>query len=226
MSTGLPHGAAPMLRAGPADGAAALGLVLLHGRGGSAADILGLARLTGREDIAAIAPQADGHSWWPVSFLAPMDALQPWLDGALATVDRAVATLRAEGLPPESIAVAGFSQGGCLALEWAARRGGALRAVAGLSAGLVGTGDVPGGQPDPDLYGHRPKVMGQTGRLDGVSVYLGCHSEDPHIPVARVRDSAARLEALGARVACHLHPGAGHGLTRTDADAFRALLSG
>ena len=224
MTAGLPHGEAPMLRAGPAGDAATLGLVLLHGRGGSAADILGLSRLSGRDDIAAIAPQADGHSWWPVSFLAPMDALQPWLDGALAAVDSAVAALRADGLAPDAIAVAGFSQGGCLALEWAARRGGPLKAVAGFSAGLVGTADLPGARPDPTLRGHGPKAMDQPGRLDGVPVWLGCHTEDPHIPAARVQDSAKRLRALGAEVACQLHPGAGHSLTRADAIAFRGLL--
>ncbi|MGY6411763.1 MAG: alpha/beta hydrolase [Alkalilacustris sp.] len=224
MSGAAPHSGAPLRRAGAAPAQARLGLVLLHGRGGSAEDILGLARLAGREDIAAIAPQADGHSWWPVSFLAPMEALQPWLDGALAAVDRAVAVLRSEGLAAEDIALAGFSQGGCLALEWAARRGGPLRAVAGLSAGLVGTADRPDGGAEPALYGHRPKIMGQEGRLDGVPVWLGCHAEDPHIPAARVAQSAERLRQLGAQVAHRLHPGAGHGLTRADGEALRRLL--
>ena len=223
-AAGLPHAGAPMLRSEPPAGGVALGLVLLHGRGGTAADILGLARLAGREDVVAVAPQADANSWWPVSFLAPMNLLQPWLDGALAAVDRAVASLRAEGLGPENIAVAGFSQGGCLAVEWAARRGGPLRAVAALSAGLVGTADLPDGCPDPTLYGHSPKLMAQTGRLDGIPVWLGCHAEDPHIPAARVRDSADRLASLGADVEVRLHPGAGHSITRADAEAVRRLL--
>lgn len=220
MSAPLPHAAAPVRRAGGGD---RLGVVLLHGRGGRAADILGLG--AGLEGARLIAPQADGQSWWPASFLAPMAALQPWLDGALAAVDRAVATLRADGLPPDRIAVAGFSQGGCLALEWAARRGGPLAAVAGLSAGLVGTSDTPGA-PEAGLHGHTPKAMAQAGRLDGVPVWLGCHARDPHIPAARVHQSAETLATLGARVDCRLHPGAGHGVTRADVTALRRLLGG
>ncbi|MBK5927145.1 alpha/beta hydrolase [Rhodobaculum claviforme] len=218
--TALPHASALVLRAGGGD---RLGVVLLHGRGGRAADILGLG--TGLEGARLLAPEADGQSWWPHSFLAPMAALQPWLDGALAAVDRAAEVLRAEGLAPGQIAVAGFSQGGCLALEWAARRGGPLAAVVGLSAGLVGTADAPG-PPDAALHGHTPKVMGQAGRLDGVPIWLGCHTQDPHIPAARVRHSAATLTALGAEVACRLHPGAGHGITRADVTALRRLLGG
>ena len=221
-----PHGAAPMLRAGAAPGTAGLGLVLLHGRGGSAADILGRARLSGREDLAVLAPEAAGHSWWPVSFLAPMAELQPWLDSALAAVDHAVAALEAEGLDRTRILVGGFSQGGCLALEWAARRGGPLAGLLGFSAGLVGTADIAGAAPERALYGHAPKAMAQAGRLDGVPVWLGCHAEDPHIPRARVEASGEVLSGLGARVETALHPGAGHGMTRADVEALRRMVAG
>ncbi|MGY6633823.1 MAG: alpha/beta hydrolase [Alkalilacustris sp.] len=218
----LPHGGGAVLRAGASG---SLGMVWLHGRGGRPDDILDLAPLVGLQSARLVAPTADGASWWPVSFLAPMSRLQPWLDGALAAVDRAVALLQADGIARDRIAVVGFSQGGCLALEWAARRGGPLAGVAGLSSGLVGTEDAAGG-PDPALFGHAPKRMGQRGRLDGVPVWLGCHAEDPHIPRPRVEDSAAILAQLGARVDLTIHPGAGHGITQTDIAALRAMLAG
>jgi phospholipase/carboxylesterase len=220
-----PHAGAALARAGAAPEAATLGLVCVHGRGGSAADILGLADLAGRADIAAVAPEARGNSWWPTSFLEPMAALEPWLTSALAAVDRAVAALEAHGLPRARIALAGFSQGACLALEYAARSGGPWRAVIGLSGGLVGTADAPGG-PAADLYGRAPKVFAYPARLDGVPVWLGCHEADPHIPARRVRETVAQLSGMGAQVEMALHPGAGHGVTRADAEAVRRLLAG
>ena len=220
-----PHGGGQLHHAGAAVPGAGLGLVLLHGRGGSAADILGLAGLLRRPDTAALAPEALGHSWWPVSFLAPMAQLDPWLNSALAAVDRAVAAFDAAGLPRQRLILGGFSQGACLALEWAARRGGPLGGVVGFSGGLVGTADAPGGG-DPQLYGHPPKAMDQTGRLDGVPVWLGCHEADPHIPRARVEETERVLTALGADVTCRLYPGAGHGLTQADVAALRRMADG
>lgn len=223
--TADPHAAAPLRLAGAPAAGAALGLVAAHGRGGSAEDVLGLIRLAERDDVAAVAPQAAGNSWWPVSFLEPMAALEPWLSSALAAVGRAVSTLEAQGLPRARIALAGFSQGACLALEYAARTGGPWQSVIALSGGLVGTADAPG-PAGPSLYGRRPKAFDYANRLDGVPVWLGCHAEDPHIPRQRVEDSAARLTALGARVEMQLHPGAGHAVTRSDAEALRRLLAG
>lgn len=216
-----PHAAGALVRAGAA--APTHGLVLAHGRGASARDILGLGAAVAPEGTALIAPEAAGHSWWPVSFLAPMAQLQPWLDSALAAMDRAVGALTAEGLPTERIALAGFSQGACLALEYAARRGGPWRGVIALSGGLVGTADA-GGAPDAALYGHAPKRMDQAGRLDGVPVLLACHDHDPHIPAARVRKTAQVLGDLGAAVHMRLHPGASHGPGPGDLEAARALL--
>jgi phospholipase/carboxylesterase len=220
-----PHAGAALHGAGAAPDGAGRALILLHGRGGTAADILGLVRLARRPDLAGIAPQAVGNSWWPVSFLAPMETLAPWLDSALAAVDRAVASAEAAGIARDRIILGGFSQGACLALEWAARRGGPLAGVLGFSGGLVGTADAPGG-PQPALYGHAPKAMEQAGRLDGVPVWLGCHAQDPHIPAARVAETAAKLAALGARVEHVEHPGAGHGVTPADVAALQRMAAG
>ncbi len=220
-----PHDGCLILRAGRTDRQAKGGLVLLHGRGGTAEDIARLAPALGAEDFAIAAPQAADRSWWPVSFLAPMDALEPWLSSALAATGRAVAALEQRGLARRDIAIAGFSQGACLALEYAARSGGPFRAVLGLSGGLVGTSDAAD-RGEAAVRGHGGKDFDYgPARLDGVSVYLGCHSFDPHIPAERVKTSAAVLRRRGAEVAMRLHPGAGHGLHPADLTAARAALA-
>jgi phospholipase/carboxylesterase len=224
MSSG-PHADGRLLQAGVTPHVARAGLVLVHGRGGSAEDILGLHAALKLDDIAVAAPEAAGNSWWPVSFLAPMEQLAPWLDSALAAVDRAVMALEAGGLPRDRIVLCGFSQGACLALEHAARRGGPLAAVAALSGGLVGTADAPGGA-EAVLYGYRPKTFGYRMRLDGVPAYLACHRADPHIPLARVEQTATVLREMGALVDASIHPGAGHGITAADLAAVRRLLAG
>lgn len=218
-----PHAGGQILHAGPQG--AARGLVLLHGRGATAADIVGLAQQFAPHDTAVAAPQAAGQSWWPVSFLAPIAELSPWLDSALAAVDRAVDSLLAQGLTRDQIGLGGFSQGACLTLEYAARRGGRWHSVLALSGGLIGTGDAAtaGTEGTAALYGYRDKTLDYTVRLDGVPVLLTCHARDPHIPAARVRRTDEALTAMGADVTTHLHPGAQHGMGPGDAAAVARL---
>lgn len=211
-----------MKRAGPTTGATA-GIVLLHGRGGSAADILSLMDHAGLPQVAAIAPEAPGNSWWPTSFLAPTAQMDPFVTAALAQVDQAIATLQAEGIPRSHIWLAGFSQGACLAAEAFARKGEGLAGLLAFSGGLVGTGDAPG-DPSEALYGHRPKRFDYTGKREG-RVWLSVHERDPHIPLARVRETANTFLALGATVETRIHPGAGHGLMQDDLAALRHLLN-
>lgn len=218
-----PHDQGPLLRAGPAK--APLAMVLLHGRGGAAEEMLGLGAALAPADVAFFAPQAAGRSWWPTSFLAPMGRLQPWLDSALATVARAVAAAEAEGWPRERIVVLGFSQGACLALEHVARAGRRYAGVCGLSGGLVGVADAEGAATD-DLYGHAPKRFDYAGQLEDAPVYLGCHAADPHIPLRRVRETAGALTAMGADVATAIHPGPGHAILEADVAAARAMIAG
>jgi len=211
-----------MNRAGPSKGATA-GIVLLHGRGGSAADILSLMSHAALPEVAAIAPEAPGNSWWPTSFLAPSAQMEPFVTRALAQVDAAIATLTAEGIPANRIWLAGFSQGACLASEAYARMGEQLAGLLAFSGGLVGTADSDGPASEA-LYGHRPKRFDYTGRRPG-KVWLSVHERDPHIPVHRVRDSATTLTALGATVETTLYPGAGHGVMRDDLAALRRYLN-
>jgi phospholipase/carboxylesterase len=212
-----------MKPAGPAGGARA-GLVLAHGRGGSAADILGLLALAGLPEVAAIAPEAPGGSWWPTSFLAPTAVIGPHADRAVAVMAEAIATLEAEGIPRGSIWLGGFSQGAVLALETFARKGESLAGVLALSGGLIGTADA-GGEADPALYGHGPKLFDYPGRREGAKVWISVHERDPHIPLLRVRDSATVLTGMGAEVTTQVYPGAGHAVMQEDVERLRMWLN-
>jgi predicted esterase len=214
-----------MQRAGVPAGRARAGIVLVHGRGGSAADILGLMARAALPEVAAIAPEAPGRSWWPTSFLAPMAQMEPFVAAGLAALRGAVATLEAEGLPRDRIWLAGFSQGACLALESFARDGAGLAGVFGMSGGLVGLGDAPGA-PQAALYGHTPKRFDYPDRRDGAQVWISVHQRDPHIPLQRVQDTAAALKAMGATVETRIYPGEGHGVMPDDLAALRARING
>ncbi len=210
-----------MKRAGAHGARARAGLVLIHGRGGSADEMLSLAAGLGLPDLALVAPEAPGRSWWPTSFLAPTAQIAPFVAAGIDAVDAAIAALVAEGLPRSSISLCGFSQGACLALEYAARTGAGLSAAFGFSGALIGTGDAQGAARD-DLYGHVAKRFDYAPRLDGVAIDMGCHAKDPHIPFARFEESAANLRKLGAQVAIRTYPGAGHAVMQPDIAALRS----
>ena len=166
MSAADPHGDQPVLRHGPT-ASCRLAIILVHGRGGSAEDMLGLAAELRLDDILYIAPQAAGHTWYPFSFLSPMARNEPGLTSGLNRISSLIDGLRREGVPPERVGLMGFSQGACLSLEYAARYARRYAAVIGLSGGLIG----PPGTP-----------RNYAGSLDGTPVFLGCSDVDPHIP--------------------------------------------
>jgi predicted esterase len=198
-----PHAAVAPVRLGPAT--ARVGLVLIHGRGDSAAGILGLLpalEQRGAPELAVVAPEAAGQAWYPQRFLEPIERNEPWLTSALASVGRAVAALEADGLSRERIVVAGFSQGACLASEFVARAGGAWGGLMALSGGLIGDA------VDPARY---PK------RLDGTPAFFGCSDVDAHIPEARVHASARQLQAQGADVVTRIYPGMPHTVNEDEA---------
>jgi phospholipase/carboxylesterase len=213
-----------MKRAGAVAQTARAGIVLAHGRGGYADDILRVFHQLGLNDVAVIAPQAPGNSWWPSSFLAPTAQLRPHLDASLAIMNAAVDTLRADGLPAAKIWLGGFSQGACLALETFARHGSGLAGVFSLSGGLVGTADA-GDEPVADLYGNLQKSFDYLARPEAGRVWLSVHERDPHIPLRRVEDSAFVLERLGADVQVQVYPGAGHAVLRDDIATIRDWLT-
>jgi phospholipase/carboxylesterase len=192
----------------PLDRAAGV-IVALHGRGGDAAGMLDLGQALARPDLAVLAPQAEGRSWYPQRFIVPLQDNQPWLDTALAQVAGVLEALAAAGVPDGRVVLMGFSQGACLALETAIRRPRAYGGVLGFAGGYIG----PEGQP-----------RAPQGRLDGVPVLLACAEHDAHIPAPRVRETAELMTAMGARVDLRLRPGAQHGIDDDGVARARAVL--
>ena len=205
-----PHGNQPVLRHGPAARDARLALVLVHGRGGSAEDLLSLALELRIDDILFVAPQAAGHTWYPYSFLTPMDRNEPGLTSGLNRISSLIDVLRHEGLPPERVGLLGFSQGACLSLEYAARYARRYAAVIGLSGGVIGPPGTPRDYP---------------GSLDGTPVFLGCSDVDPHIPVERVHETEEVFVRLEATVDKRIYPGMGHIVNEDEITAVRELLA-
>lgn len=209
-STGTgPHAGQPVSHVGAPLDKAAAAMILLHGRGGSAPDILSLAEAFGRSDVAYLAPQAAHNTWWPQRFIQPVAANQPYLDSALDTVGALAETLVAADIPREKIVLLGFSQGACLALEFAARNPRRWGGVVGLSGGLVGSDDE---------FGLR------QGSLAATPVILACSDRDAHIPLLRVRMSAKVFEAMGAAVDCRIYPGMGHTVSMEEVGLVRDLM--
>jgi predicted esterase len=208
------HDPARVLAAGAPLAGARAATILLHGRGGSADDIASLATVLAVDRMAYLVPEATGHTWYPQRFIAPLAANEPWLGSALAVVGALVAQARAAGIAESRIAIAGFSQGACLALEFAARTPARYGAVLAFSGGLIGPPEGP----------RLPPPAGRT--LGGTPVFLGCGDHDGHIPVASVEASAAVLQALGGVVDTRIYPGMGHTINPDEIAAARALLAG
>jgi predicted esterase len=204
-----PHASLPMLLSGAPLESASMALVLVHGRGGSAEGMLPVARAADARDAALIAPRAAGGTWYPNRFLDPMSTNEPGLSSALASLDRAVALAIDAGIPAERIVLVGFSQGACLSLEYAARHGRRYGGVASLAGAVVGDeGDV--------------RV--DAGLLGGTPILLACGDADAHIPEARVRASAALLEARGGVIDLRIYPGLGHDIVGDEIEALRAMV--
>lgn len=205
------HDRRRILRHGTPIDEARVAAVLLHGRGGSAEDILSLASDFQAEGVAYLAPQATGNSWYPYSFLAPLAQNEPGLSSALALVAEVVAELESQRLSSDRIALLGFSQGACLALEFAARHARRYALVAGFSGGLIG----PEGTP-----------RDYRGSVSGTPVFLGCSDIDPHIPLERVHESAEVFRRMGGAVDERIYPRMGHTINRDELSAVDALLGG
>ena len=185
-------------------------MVVLHGRGSKAEEILNLATALDPGGFAYLAPQAAANSWYPNRFIAPLTSNEPFLTSALGVVASTVATATVAGIGHERIVLLGFSQGACLALEYAARHARRWGAVVGLSGGLIGPDGTPREYP---------------GDLNGTPVFLGCSDVDAHIPVGRVHETTEVLGNLGANVDERIYPGMGHTVIRDEIEAVRALLA-
>lgn len=199
----------PLRTAGLALATAPKALILVHGRGGSAADIISLASYLHVPDFALLAPQATQNTWYPYSFLASPTQNEPWLSDALAAVGRAVAAAEAQGITQENIYFLGFSQGACLTLEYVARHATRYGGVVAFTGGLIGD------KVYQDNY---------TGNFDGTPIYIGTSDPDPHVPVERVRVSTALLTTLGAAVTEKIYPNMGHTISQEEIAAANILV--
>jgi predicted esterase len=184
-------------------------MIMVHGRGASVDDMRGLAGEFHDQRLAFVAPAAAGRTWYPYSFLEPLGRNEPHLSSALRLVARAVEKAGGARLPGERVVLLGFSQGACLALEFAARNARRYGGVVGLSGGLIG----PEGTP-----------RDYTGRFDGTPVFLGCSDVDPHVPKRRVDETAAVFERLGASVTERIYPGMGHTVNAHEIGFVRSML--
>jgi predicted esterase len=211
MSLADPHEAQPVLRSGAELVDASAAVVLVHGRGGSADDILGLAAAIAQPGVAYLAPQAADHTWYPQRFLAPLAVNEPWLSSALAKLESVRRTLAEAGIGDERIVWFGFSQGACLASELVARN---PRRWGGLVAAVGGRIGPPGTRFD------------EPGELAGTPIHLGCGDPDPHIPWSRVEESAAAFRRQGGAVELRRYPGFPHAVhPESIAFARRALAA-
>jgi len=205
-----PHAGQPVLHFGAPIASARLVAIFMHGRGASAEDILGLAPELGSDDVAYLAPQAAGHSWYPYSFLSPIEQNEPGLTSALGVIARLIDTAGEQRHAPDRVVILGFSQGACLTLEFAARHPRRYAAIFGLSGGLIG----PAGTP-----------RDYSGSMENTPVFLGCSDVDAHVPVERVRDSAEVFRRMGATVDERIYPRMGHTINQDELQAVRALLT-
>lgn len=204
-----PHKGQPVLQSGAPIESARRAAIFIHGRGASAEDILGIAPELGTEDVAYLAPQAAGKTWYPYSFLSPIPQNEPGLTSALNVIAGLVASLASQGHTSERVIILGFSQGACLGLEFAARHAKRYAAVVAFSGGLIGP---PG---TPRTY---------SGSLANTPVFLGCSDVDPHIPVERVHESTEVFRRMGARVDERIYTRMGHTINADELAAARELV--
>ncbi len=206
------HEGQPVLHEGAPLAEAEVAIILLHGRGSSAEDILGLgqALAADRAKVALLAPQAAGSTWYPRRFLESLAQNEPYLTSALGVVAGIIDGVLAGRLARERILLVGFSQGACLALEFAVRHPQRYGAVVGLSGAVIGPPDTK-----RDL----------TGSLHGTPVFLGCGDRDPHIPVASVHESAAIFRKMGANVQERIYPQLPHTVNDDEISAVADIIA-
>ena len=204
-----PHQGQPIRIAGEPISRARAAMLMLHGRGASAEDILAVANEFDQAGFAYLAPQAAGNTWYPNRFLVPPAENEPWLSSALAFIADVLAEIINAGIPREKIMLLGFSQGACLTLEFAARNAQRSGGVVGLSGALIGPEGTPRDYP---------------GSLAGTPVFLGCSDVDFHVPKENVQQTAEVMKRLGGEVTLRLYPNMGHTINSDEIDFVRRMM--
>ncbi len=205
-----PHQDQPVYKTGVKLDQAQFALILIHGRGATAQDILTLTSELEAPDFAFLAPQAAGYTWYPYRFLEPVERNEPGISSGLQVIYDLINRLNENSIPAERIFLLGFSQGACLVLEYAARHPNRYGGIIGLSGGLIGP------QISPDDY---------SGFLDHTPIFLGCSDVDPHIPRERVEESAIVFQKLNGNVTIRLYPGMGHIVNQDEIDIIQQMIS-
>lgn len=183
-------------------------LILLHGRGSTAEDILSLGDVLGDSETYFAAPQATHNTWYPYTFLAERSTNEPWLSSALDLVKQIILQI-SKTLPSSQIAIAGFSQGACLALEATARFPQRYKGIAAFTGGLIGKTLSP---------------VDYQGDFHQTPIFIGTSDPDPHVPLGRVKESKAILEQLNAHVELKVYPNLGHTIDPDELRRAKAIL--
>jgi len=183
-------------------------IILLHGRGADANDILTLADKFCDDKFYIAAPQATNNAWYPYSFLSPESINEPWLSSAVGMVNRLIDTISLQ-LPAEKIYIMGFSQGACLALEATAQNARGYAGVAAFTGGLIGE------KIRTDKY---------SGNFEGTKVFIGNSDIDPHVPLERSEESKNIMEKLGANVSLRIYPGMPHTIIQDEIETVKKIM--
>ena len=204
-----PHAGQPVAEAGSAIDQARAAVVMVHGRNAGPANILDLVPRLARPELAYLAPAASGRTWYPYSFMAEIASNEPGLSSGLAVLEATIARIEAAGVPQSRIVLMGFSQGACLAAEFAVRHAARFGGVVIFSGGLIGP---PGTRWD------------YPGSFEGTPVFLGCSDQDSHVPEPRVNESASVFARMGADVTKRIYPGMGHVVNDDEIAFARTVL--
>lgn len=204
-----PHAGQPIVRAGAPLAAARVAVIMIHGRGAGPRNILELVPSLERPDAAYMAPAAAGGTWYPQSFMAPMERNEPGITSGISVVHALIDEALAAGIASDRLVLLGFSQGACLVSTAAQRRPQRFGAVVVLSGGLIGP---PGATWD------------EHGDFASTPVFLGCSDVDSHVPESRVRETAALFERMGAEVTTRIYPGMGHLVNDDEIECARQIL--
>ncbi len=183
-------------------------LIMVHGRGGSAEDILSLAPHLNVKDYTLIAPKATGGSWYPYSFMAPLSQNEPSLSSALNMIREVVNDLHTQGVKDENIYFLGFSQGACLTLEYVTRNATRYGGIVAFTGGLIGD------KIYPESY--------NSGDFQGTPIFIGSSDPDMHVPVIRVQESTKLLEEKHAAVLTKIYPNMGHTISQDEINLANA----
>jgi phospholipase/carboxylesterase len=184
-------------------------IIMIHGRGATAHSIISLERYLNLSDTAIYAPQATNNSWYPYSFLSPVEDNQPCLDSALEIIGSLVEEIVSKGISHDKVYFLGFSQGACLTLEYAARNGRYYAGIIAFTGGLIGE------QLEKDNY---------KGDFNNTPVLITTGDPDPHVPLKRVEESAGILSRLNAEVNLKVYKGRPHTITDEEIQLAQALL--